>query len=321
MQLVLDTPNISLRVRNRSFVVSAAKERRLISPHRLSSIAVISPCALSSAAVLLAVAHKIPIIFFDHAGEPEAQVWSTQFGHLAELRRAQVLFAMTDAAVAWATRIFELKTDGQLANLTWMQTFRPLPQLQQMLQQRLTAIQSLRPTLAQAATQSEPLAALLAAEAAMARHYWLAWGQAAPTGFNFSVRSRRPAQDAFNATLNYLYGMLYNAVEGATLAAGLDPMFGLIHADAFGAPTLVFDLIEPFRPCVDRLLMTLLYEGAFDHRHVVPLSNGYTVQREGRKILIAAFNDMAIGDNYPRFQNKEPAATALRGLYDRDRRE
>jgi CRISPR-associated protein Cas1 len=104
----------------------------------------------------------------------------------------------------------------------------------------------------------------------------------------------------FNAALNYLYGMLYNAVEGAVLAAGMDPMFGIIHADTFGAPTLVFDLIEPFRPFADRLLMRLLYAGALDHRHFEPMkvgkapdgaAQGVSVNREGRKILIQAFND------------------------------
>jgi len=118
----------------------------------------------------------------------------------------------------------------------------------------------------------------------------------APAGFQCSTRSRRPAVDRYNAALNYLYGMLYHVTEGAVLGAGMDPMFGFIHADEFGAPTLVFDLIEPFRPYADRLLTTLFYDSKLDNRHFEavqkpPATNGISLTREGRKIVITAFND------------------------------
>lgn len=291
MQLVLDTHNIALRQRNRSFYVTAGKERRMISPHKVSSIAVISPCTLTSAAVLLAVEHRIPIIFFDHSGEPEAQVWSTRFGNLAELRRAQVLFALDEQAAVWATEIFRVKAAGQLENLAWIQdkvtsekTIKSIRQATESIGDRVKKLDSLP-------GGDHSFHALINAEAIMAKLYWSAWGAAAPPGFTFAARSRRPAQDIYNAALNYLYGMLYNAVESAVLAAGMDPMFGIIHADEFGAPTLVFDLIEPFRPLADRLLMQMLYENKLDARHFEPYQGGIGASREGRKILIGAFND------------------------------
>lgn len=291
MQLVLDTNGISLRVRNRSFLVSAGKERRMISPHRLSSIAVITPCTLTSAAVLLAVEHKIPIIFFDHAGEPEAQVWSTRFGNLADLRRAQVLFGMSETAVQWAAEVFSLKSTGQQYTLTELSARAGGLPLSTDLRKAATDIRDLSSRLSQQITAPEPFVALMGIEGAIARLYWPLLGRAAPAGFNFEKRSRRPAVDAFNAALNYTYGLLYNAIEGAVLAAGMDPMFGIIHADSFGAPTLVFDLIEPFRPPADRFLLNLLYAGTLDLRHVEPWQSGIGLSREGRKILIASFND------------------------------
>jgi len=292
MQLVLDTHNIALRQRNKSFYITAGKERRMISPLKVSSIAVISPCTLTSAAVLLAVEHKIPIIFFDHSGEPDAQVWSTRFGNLAELRRAQVLFAMTDDSAAWAAEVYALKTAGQMDNLRWMQAkSAELPKTHAALQKAIEAMIPLAAQLPEKARAADPFVALMGAEGALARHYWPAWGGTAPTGFGFSTRSRRPALDPHNAALNYLYGMLYNAVESAVLAAGMDPMFGIMHADEFGAPTLVFDLIEPFRPMADRLLIQLLYDGTLDARHFEPYQGGIGANREGRKILISSFNN------------------------------
>ena len=102
MQLILDTYDVTLRSRQGSFLVSAGEEKRLISPHRISSIAALSRCTLSSAAVLLAVEHGIPIIFIDECGDPEARIWSTRLSSRADIRRAQVVFALSEELLPWA---------------------------------------------------------------------------------------------------------------------------------------------------------------------------------------------------------------------------
>lgn len=78
----------------------------------------------------------------------------------------------------------------------------------------------------------------------------------------FRNRQKRPAYDPFNALLNYLYGMLYTAVHLSVLKAGLDPYMGVLHADRYGgAPTLVFDAIEPYRPWADEVALDLMLDG------------------------------------------------------------
>ena len=64
---------------------------------------------------------------------------------------------------------------------------------------------------------------LMMAEANIARFYWKKIGACLDAPYNFDKRSRRPALDIFNATLNYLYGMTYTVVEAGIFAAG----FGL----------------------------------------------------------------------------------------------
>ena len=91
-------------------------------------------------------------------------------------------------------------------------------------------------------------------EGNMARVYWRFLSESLPQPYQFPKRSRRPAQDMFNAALNYLYGMLYSVTESAALAAGLDTHLGFLHADEYNRPTFVFDLIEPYRPWIDKLL-------------------------------------------------------------------
>lgn len=81
-------------------------------------------------------------------------------------------------------------------------------------------------------------------EAEAARRYWpLLLG----SGF------RRDQDGAgLNGLLNYGYAVLRAATARAVMAAGLHPSLGLMHSNRGNALVLVDDLMEPFRPIVDR---------------------------------------------------------------------
>ena len=68
-----------------------------------------------------------------------------------------------------------------------------------------------------------------------------------PPEFASKRRTRRPAQDAFNALLNYSYSLLLARIANAVLACGLDPHLGFYHTDRSTAPPLTLDLMELFR--------------------------------------------------------------------------
>lgn len=57
-----------------------------------------------------------------------------------------------------------------------------------------------------------------------------------------------------NAILNYVYAILTGQVERALQIAGLDVAVGSLHADQDGRASLVYDLIEPLRPVVDKII-------------------------------------------------------------------
>ncbi|SFE83783.1 CRISP-associated protein Cas1 [Nitrosomonas sp. Nm166] len=56
--------------------------------------------------------------------------------------------------------------------------------------------------------------------------------------------------------MNYAYAILAGQVERALQIAGLDVAVGNLHADQDGRASLVFDLVEPLRPVVDRTIFT-----------------------------------------------------------------
>jgi CRISP-associated protein Cas1 len=91
------------------------------------------------------------------------------------------------------------------------------------------------------------------AEAQAARYYWpLLMGE------NF----RRDLDGSgSNGLLNYGYAILRSAVARSVCAAGLHPTLGLFHSNRSNAFALVDDLMEPFRPLVDRVVFDLVYNG------------------------------------------------------------
>jgi len=91
-------------------------------------------------------------------------------------------------------------------------------------------------------------------EAQAGRLYW-------PAMFNDTDFRRRPDGAPPNNLLNYGYAVMRAAVARAICAAGLHPSIGLQHRNRYNAFCLADDLLEPFRPMVDRRVRALHAEG------------------------------------------------------------
>ncbi len=90
-------------------------------------------------------------------------------------------------------------------------------------------------------------------EAQAARRYWQAL-----MGADFR---RDQAGEGTNALLNYGYTVLRAVVSRSICAAGLHPAIGLHHANRANAFALADDLMEPYRPIVDRAVYNLVRDG------------------------------------------------------------
>ncbi len=84
-------------------------------------------------------------------------------------------------------------------------------------------------------------------EAVCAKLFWSVWGRAAES----DSFTRERSQPGLNALLNYGYAVLLSTVLQKLFAVGLDPTFGLSHATRERSTPLAYDIMEPFRPCVD----------------------------------------------------------------------
>lgn len=299
MQLVLDSKGLQLSVKDGVFLLESENGKRLISPAKLTTIAITANVLLHSSAIVLAIKHHVPILFFNRIGKAQARLWSPYFESIATLRRQQIQFCESVAATHWIIDLFALKTSGQIGNLKYVKTHTTRfatgidSSIRQMKQQS-RKLEDHRESLLEECRQQ-----LMGIEGNLAKQYWQCLGNALPRKYSFQKRSRRPAEDIFNASLNYLYGMLYGVVEGGLFAAGLDPHLGILHTDEYRKPTLAFDLIEPFRPWADRLLIEACWKDQLKKDFFTKNQHGLFLNKKGKAFLIPLLNDFLRQDlNY-----------------------
>lgn len=85
-------------------------------------------------------------------------------------------------------------------------------------------------------------------EAEAARIYWKIYSQTVAETEEFK-RGRK--EGGINPLLNYGYAILLSTVLQKLFALGIDPTFGIAHVTRENSTPLAYDLMEPFRPCVD----------------------------------------------------------------------
>lgn len=88
---------------------------------------------------------------------------------------------------------------------------------------------------------------LLGFEGSFSNIYFSAFDHILKGDIKFEKRTRRPPQNEFNALLSFGYTILMNLVRTMVNTVGLDPYFGVLHAEDYGRPSLVLDLMEEFR--------------------------------------------------------------------------
>lgn len=85
-------------------------------------------------------------------------------------------------------------------------------------------------------------------------------GHAAKVYFNslFGMNFTRTIENSINAALNYGYGIMLSSFNREIVANGYITQLGLFHDNMFNQFNLGSDLMEPFRPLVDRAVKSMM---------------------------------------------------------------
>jgi CRISPR-associated endonuclease Cas1 len=233
--------------------------------HGLARLVVIaSTGALSLEAIRWLDGAGVPFVLLDPSTGDSLASSSRVANDDARLRRAQALAPGTETGLEVARYLTKLKLAGE-ASIAADELASP----------------DIAETIIHIASRlddSSTLEEMRQFEASAARWYWSAW---AGVGIEFvrkdstrvpenwlrfegrrsainPGRSPRYASDPVNAMLNYLYRLLEIEGKLASLAVGLDPGLGVLHADTRGRASLVLDVIEGSRPVAERHVLRLI---------------------------------------------------------------
>jgi CRISPR-associated protein Cas1 len=96
---------------------------------------------------------------------------------------------------------------------------------------------------------------LLTIEGHATKKYFEQIFQLLPTAIDIQNRRTFKAYDGINNTLNLAYVVLKWKVHRAIIGAKLEPYLGFLHSEQFGKPSLVCDLMEPYRYLIDDFII------------------------------------------------------------------
>lgn len=101
------------------------------------------------------------------------------------------------------------------------------------------------------------LGSLFGLEGGASAAYFGAYTKAFPGSLNFRIRNKRPPLDPVNAMLSLCYTLLHFELVREIEIIGLDPVIGFYHQFDYGRESLACDLVEPYRPEVERFVWNI----------------------------------------------------------------
>jgi len=112
------------------------------------------------------------------------------------------------------------------------------------------------------------------------------------TEFEFNKRTRNPPTDMVNALLSFSYTLMTHDCRSALETVGLDPACGVFHQLRPGRPSLALDLVEEFRPMIDRFVLSLINKKQLGKSDFKQEANGAVYLKEqARQTFFKAWHE------------------------------
>ncbi len=216
---------------------------------RLSEVLVLGPANFSSVLVDRCQRLDVPVAIAQ-AGRGAVSLLAAgrRRFHDQQIQHATWHAALTDSArVAMAKEVVDSKLNNQIALITQRRGHDELAETLRELRRQLGG--------------TPEVARLRGFEGQAARLYF-SWmrEQIVPTQrIHFASQKRaRGGPDRLNALMNFAYFLLYARINGFARVMALNPYLGWLHDSEEDYESLVYDLMEPFRPFVDRIVLRLI---------------------------------------------------------------
>jgi len=263
--------------------------------HQVQSILLQPGTSVSADALLLAIEQDTDIVVLDRFGHPQGRIWTARPSTTLEVWKNQLAMSLRPDALRFAKSWIEAKLHRRIQFLQKLKNYRS-DEKQALIDKACSELSDYLSRLHVVPVHDHnPAAATIRGlEGSAGRVYLATLSRLLPDEYRFEGRSARPADDMFNAFLNYGYGILYRIVERDLLLAGLHPYIGFMHYDGYQRKSLVFDFIEPYRIWVEKTVFNLFAAKKPGQMHLTTIlgrSDGMWLSQEGKKLLADALHE------------------------------
>jgi len=294
MQLYITTYGSFLHIKDGMFQVKYTDEegesvKKKIPPKKVSSIVMDRGTSLTYEAVKTALSHNVDIVFAEGDGAPIGRVWHSKLGSTTRIRKRQLEASMNSEAIPWVKNWVKDKINNQIDFIKELKKHRKAKENQiNNVLEKMGALAGKIDNL-NGETVSDIADSIRGYEGTAGRAYFGLLSALLTKEYQFNGRSYRPAEDPFNAFLNYGYGILYSRIEKCIMIAGLDPYVGFLHRDDYNQTSFVFDFIEPYRPFVDLTVYRLFSGKKVNQDHYHEIKNGTGLTKSGKQLIVESF--------------------------------
>lgn len=309
MEITINTYGAYLHVKDDMFEIrirdtaTQVVTKTNVATHKVRTFILAQGIALSSDAVKLAMVNNIDIVFVESDGFPIARVWHSKLGSTVKIRKRQLETSLNADGIRFVKIWVAAKMENQRDFIQDLKKHRP--QHADFLNDKITAIETLVSSVQNLSGEKTTDIAdvLRGLEGTAGRLFFETQSFVLPKEHQFAGRSSRPAQDVYNAFLNYCYGILYRRTEKSLILAGIDPYVGFFHRDDYNMKSMVFDFIEPYRIWADTCVFRLFAAKKINKTHHDELANGVSLNKEGKQLAAEQFTDYLDKDTI-RYKNK-----------------
>lgn len=298
MIIDITTHGASLHRKRERFIVKVPDQKdEEVAAEMVDAILITSNAMVSTAAMRLCIERHIQLVISSWSGRPLARIWASSPGRQTQIRRQQYLNTDTEFAFDTTRKLLLEKLSKQKRFLSELKQNRDPSEITDNLANAVSFFNQTIRTVRDFPYGTGFAQSFLGFEGSCATRYFEMISATLPVKWRFERRTQNPGLDPFNAALNYLYGMAYSSIEKIVILSGLDPTAGFYHKDSYSKPTLVFDLIEPCRPTMDKALVYLfsrrmVRDGWFSNDANNDISPGIEITKYGRYELIKTYKNV-----------------------------
>ena len=302
MQIFINTYGTYLHVKDEMFEIKVREDKTKpvkvnhIAAHKITSFVISKGAALSTDAIALALKHNIDIVIVENNGHPMGRFWHSKLGSTTKIRKQQLKASMDEVGLKWIKNWLCQKLENQADFLQDLKKHRQKlhPELDKASENILNFRRKILDK--EAKNVNEVAESFRGWEGSAGRQYFDTLSLCMPKVFAFKGRSFRPAQDEFNAMLNYAYGILYSRTERALMLSGLDPYIGFMHRDDYNSKSLVYDYIEPYRIHAERFIFRLFTGKKINKSYFETFKGGISLNEDGKAFFVSPFLDYIDSD-------------------------